>query len=305
MSSRSIRFDERVAIVTGAGQGLGRAHALGLAARGAKVIVNDLGRPHSSGLSVSDSAETVAQEIRDLGGEAMADGADITQLDQVERMVARAIEYWGRVDILVNNAGILRDKTFLKMELADFRLVLEVHLMGSVHCIKAALPHMRERGYGRIVMTTSASGLYGNFGQANYGAAKAAVVGLMNVLNLECTKYGVIFNALAPSAATAMTAGLIESAALAQLTPESVTPGLLFLVSDDAPIGVILDAGAGCFSRTHVIETRGIYLPEHTRTPEAIAAQFEALSNLDGFDTPPHAIAQSMKFYKRALAEIG
>ncbi len=305
MSRASIRFEGRVALVTGAGQGLGRAHALGLAARGAKVVVNDLGRANATGQLVSDSAESVAREIRGLGGEAIAEGADITQFAHVQSMVARTIDRWGRIDILVNNAGILRDKTFLNMELADFRLVMEVHLMGSVHCIKAVLPQLRERGYGRIVLTSSASGLYGNFGQSNYGSAKAAMIGLMNVLNLESGKYGIKVNILAPTAATSMTAGLIEPAAAEQLKPEWVTPGLLFLVSENAPSGVILDAGAGCFARTHIIETRGIYLPEAARTPEVIAERFEALSDLAGADTPPTAIAQTMKFTRRALAETG
>jgi NAD(P)-dependent dehydrogenase (short-subunit alcohol dehydrogenase family) len=303
MAQKNIRFDNRVALVTGAGQGLGRAHALGLAARGAKVVVNDLGRPGSSDRPVSESAEKVAGEIIALGGEAVSDGADITRFDQVEAMIARTIERWGRVDILINNAGILRDKTFAKMELADFRLVLEVHLMGSVHCIKAVLPHMRERNYGRIVLTSSASGIYGNFGQANYGAAKAAMIGLMNVLDLEFSKYDIKINIVAPTAATAMTAGLIEPDAAAQLSPESVTPGVLFLVSEQAPSKVILGAGAGCFARTHILETRGIYLPDALRTPEIIAEQFAALSDLAGAAPLPNAFAQSTKYVNRKAAE--
>ena len=292
--TKAIRFDGQVAIVTGAGQGLGRAHALGLAERGARVVVNDLGFAH---------ADEVVREIRALGGEAWADGANVTRFDEVEAMTARTLERWQRIDILVNNAGILRDKTFLKMELADFRLVMEVHVMGSVHCIKAVLPHMRDRGYGRIVLTSSASGLYGNFGQANYGAAKAALVGLMNVLDLECRKYGIRINVLAPSAATAMTAGLMEAAALAALKPEYVTPALLYLVSDDAPAAVILDAGAGVFARTHIVETRGVFLPEAVRTPEAIAERFAEISDMRELQTPLTALAQSAKFTDRASAE--
>ena len=303
MSAETIRFDGQVAIVTGAGQGLGRAHALGLAARGAKVVVNDLGSPNAAGGIASASAEQVAREIRARGGDAVADGADVTQFSQVDAMAKRALERWGRIDILVNNAGILRDKTFLKMDLADFRLVMEVHVMGSVHCTKAVLPYMRERGYGRIVMTSSASGLYGNFGQANYGAAKAALVGLMNVLDLECRRYGIKVNVLAPTAATAMTAGLIDAAALEALRPEWVTPGLLYLVSENAPDAVILDAGAGVYARTHIVETRGIYVPQAGRTPEAVAARFAELSNLDDLETPPTALAQSAKFAERARAE--
>jgi NAD(P)-dependent dehydrogenase (short-subunit alcohol dehydrogenase family) len=211
----------RVAIVTGAGRGLGRSHALELAQHGAKVLVNDLGadRPDSP-------AQAVVDAIRAAGGDAMAHGADVTQPQQAEAMVQAAIANWGRVDILVNNAGILRDKTFAKMSLEDFRLVIEVHLMGAVHCTQAVWNAMREQNYGRIVMTTSSSGLYGNFGQANYGAAKMALVGLMQTLALEGERYGVRVNCLAPTAATAMTEGLLDEQALALLTPDSVPPWL-------------------------------------------------------------------------------
>jgi NAD(P)-dependent dehydrogenase (short-subunit alcohol dehydrogenase family) len=252
---------------------------------------------------VSERAESVAAEIRALGGEAIADASDITSVNQVDGMVSRTLDRWGRVDILVNNAGILRDKTFQKMGLADFRLVVEVHLMGSVHCAKAVLPIMREKGYGRIVFTSSASGMYGNFGQTNYGSAKAAMIGLMNVLDLECSKYGIKVNILAPTAATSMTAGLFEASAAELLKPEWVTPALLFLVSEDAPSKVILDAGAGVYARTHIIETRGIFLPEASRTPEVIAERFEEVSSLADSETPSNAIAQSTKFADRALAE--
>ncbi len=201
----TIRFDNRVAIVTGAGGGLGRSHALGLAARGAKVVVNDLGR----GGEPSASSLAVVAEIEAAGGTAIADGADVSNAEQVAAMVARANATWGKVDILVNNAGILRDKTFTKMTLEDFELVLKVHLLGSAICTKAVWDGMRERNYGRIVFTASSSGIYGNFGQANYGAAKAGMIGLMNVLHLEGAKYNIRVNTLAPTAATQMTAGLI------------------------------------------------------------------------------------------------
>jgi NAD(P)-dependent dehydrogenase (short-subunit alcohol dehydrogenase family) len=302
MSIDPIRFDGQVAIVTGAGRGLGRAHAIGLAARGAKVLVNDVGHADQSDSQIS-SAENVVDEIRRAGGEAFADGADVTNFDQVQNMVQGAVDQWGRVDILVNNAGILRDKTFIKMELADFRLVFEVHVMGSVHCTKAVLPLMREKGYGRIVFTSSASGIYGNFGQSNYGAAKAAMIGLMNVLDLESAKYGIKVNILAPSAATAMTAGLLDPGAEEVLKPEWVTQGLLFLVSRDAPSSVILAAGAGVYARTHIVETRGIFLPEAARTPEMIAEHFNELSNSGNLETPRTAWAQCKKFSDRALAE--
>ena len=220
-----IQFPGRVAIVTGAGGGLGRQHALALARRGARVVVNDLG----------PGARQVAEEIRAAGGEALASEASVTDFAAVEAMVRQAIEAWGRVDILVNNAGILRDKTFAKMDLADFRLVLDVHLMGAVHGCKAVWETMRAQRYGRIVMTTSSSGLYGNFGQSNYGAAKMALVGLMQTLALEGEKYGIRVNCLAPTAATRMTEGLMPPEVLAQLAPEAVTPGLLHLVSENAP----------------------------------------------------------------------
>jgi NAD(P)-dependent dehydrogenase (short-subunit alcohol dehydrogenase family) len=236
-----IRFDGRVAIVTGAGGGLGRCHALGLAARGAKVVVNDLG----PGGAPSDSAKAVAGEIKAAGGQAFADGADVSNAAQVEDMVAAAEKAWGKIDILVNNAGILRDKTFAKLELADFEKVVDVHLIGSAICAKAVWNGMRERNYGRIVFTSSSSGLYGNFGQANYGAAKAGMVGLMNVLHLEGAKHDIRVNTLAPTARTAMTENLLPPDAAELLAPEAVTPGLLYLVSENAPSRVILGAGRG------------------------------------------------------------
>jgi NAD(P)-dependent dehydrogenase (short-subunit alcohol dehydrogenase family) len=225
----SFRYDNKVAIVTGAGNGLGRSHALGLAARGAKVVVNDLGVAlDGSGCNLS-AAEIVVEEIRAAGGEAIANGANVTIEDEVEAMVESATAKWGRVDILVNNAGILRDKSFSNMSLDDFRLVLDVHLMGSVTCTKAVWDRMKKQKYGRIVMTSSSSGIYGNFGQANYGAAKMGVVGLMNVLHLEGAKYGIRINALAPTASTRMMEGLMGQDSLDLMTVESVTAGLLFL----------------------------------------------------------------------------
>jgi NAD(P)-dependent dehydrogenase (short-subunit alcohol dehydrogenase family) len=196
-----IRLDGQVAIVTGAGQGLGRTHALALAERGAKIVVNDLGQENG----VSANAEAVATEIRDAGGEAIANGANVADFEQVQNMVRQTLDEWGRVDILVNNAGILRDKSFLKMAMEDFRLVIDVHLMGSANCCKAVWEIMREQGYGRIILTSSSTGLYGNFGQTNYGAAKMAMVGIMNTLHLEGAKYNIRVNCLAPTAGTAMT----------------------------------------------------------------------------------------------------
>ena len=263
----TIEFHGRVAIVTGAGSGLGRSHALGLAARGAKVVVNDLGRNGAP----SENALKVVDEIRALGGAAIADPADVADYAQASALAERAEKEWGRVDILVNNAGVLRDKTFAKMEMADFEFVVRVHLIGSANCAKAVWAGMRERNYGRIVLTSSASGIYGNFGQANYGAAKAAMIGLMNVLGLEGAKNDIRVNVLAPTARTAMTEGLLPPAAAELLGPETVTPGLLFLASEEAPSRVILGAGAGVFAVTHIGETPGVYLDESERTPETIA----------------------------------
>ncbi|MGH6643888.1 MAG: SDR family NAD(P)-dependent oxidoreductase, partial [Bradyrhizobium sp.] len=242
-----IRFDGQVAIVTGAGRGLGRSHALGLAARGAKVAIVDFD-PAADG--APPAASEVCREIRARGGEAIAVGANVANLGSVQDMVDQVLARWGRVDVLVNNAGILRDKTFTRMDLADFRLVLDVHVMGTVNCTKAVWDGMRDRKYGRIVLTASSSGLYGNFGQSNYGTAKAAMVGLMNVLHLEGEKHDIRINILLPTAATSMTEGLFPEAVAGLATPESITPGLLFLVSENAPSRVMLCAGAGSFART-------------------------------------------------------
>jgi NAD(P)-dependent dehydrogenase (short-subunit alcohol dehydrogenase family) len=284
----SIRFDDRVAIVTGAGGGLGRCHALGLAARGAKVVVNDL--------DPGGAPSEVVEEIERAGGTAMADGADVTNADEVAAMVSRAEAKWGRVDVLVNNAGILRDKSFAKMEIADFEKVVGVHLMGSAICTKAVWSGMRDRGYGRIVFTSSASGIYGNFGQANYGAAKAAMIGLMNVLHLEGAKYDIRVNVLAPTAATGMTAGLLPPEVAALLTPESVTPAVLFLVGENAPSRTIMGAGGGVFAVTHIEETPGVFLPEAERTPEKIAACFAEIADRASAVPLENAYAQTFKF---------
>jgi NAD(P)-dependent dehydrogenase (short-subunit alcohol dehydrogenase family) len=297
----TIQFHGRVAIVTGAGSGLGRSHALALAARGAKVVVNDLGR---NGVP-SDNALSVVKEIRGGGGIAMADPADVADFEQVSAMAARAEKDWGRIDILVNNAGVLRDKTFAKMEMADFEFVLRVHLIGSANCTKAVWAGMRERNYGRIALTSSASGIYGNFGQANYGAAKAGMIGLMNVLHLEGAKNNIRVNVLAPTARTGMTEGLLSPVAAELMTPESVTPGLLFLVSENAPSRVILGAGAGVFAVTHIGETPGVYLDESERTPETIAARFAEISDAQTAEPLKDAFGQTMKFVAAAAKAKG
>jgi NAD(P)-dependent dehydrogenase (short-subunit alcohol dehydrogenase family) len=297
----TIQFHGRVAIVTGSGSGLGRSHALGLATRGAKVVVNDLGR---NGVP-SENALRVVEEIRAGGGTAMADSADVADFEQVSAMAARAEKDWGRVDILVNNAGVLRDKTFAKMDMADFEFVLRVHLIGSANCTKAVWAGMRERNYGRIVLTSSASGIYGNFGQANYGAAKAAMIGLMNVLHLEGAKNDIRVNVLAPTARTGMTESLLSPVAAELMTPESVTPGVLFLVSENAPSRVILGAGAGVFAVTHIGETPGVYLDESERTPETIAARFAEISDAETAESLKDAFAQTYKFVAAAAKAKG
>jgi NAD(P)-dependent dehydrogenase (short-subunit alcohol dehydrogenase family) len=297
----TIQFHGRVAVVTGAGSGLGRSHALALAARGAKVVVNDLGR---NGVP-SDNALSVVEEIRAGGGIAIADPADVADFEQVSAMAARAEKDWGRIDILVNNAGVLRDKTFAKMEMADFELVLRVHLIGSANCTKAVWAGMRERNYGRIALTSSASGIYGNFGQANYGAAKAGMIGLMNVLHLEGAKNNIRVNVLAPTARTGMTEGLLSPVAAELMTPESVTPGLLFLVSENAPSRVILGAGAGVFAVTQIGETPGVYLEESERTPETIAARFAEISDAQTAEPLKDAFGQTMKFVVAAAKAKG
>ena len=252
-----------------------------------------------------DNAMRVVEEIRAKGGTAIADPADVADFEEVSAMVARAERLWGHVDILVNNAGVLRDKTFAKMEMADFEFVLRVHLIGSANCTKAVWAGMRERNYGRIVLTSSASGIYGNFGQANYGAAKAAMIGLMNVLHLEGAKNDIRVNVLAPTARTGMTEGLLSPVAAELMTPESVTPGVLFLVSENAPSRVILGAGAGVFAVTHIGETPGIYLDESERTPETIAARFAEISDAKTAEPLKDAFAQTYKFVAAAAKAKG
>lgn len=276
----TLSFEGRVAIVTGGGTGLGRSHALALAERGAKVVVNDLGAARD-GTGSGGAAQQVADEICAAGGEAMASTASVVEEQEVAEMVAQAMEKWGRIDVLVNNAGILRDKSFAKMSLDDWRAVTDVHLNGSAYCTHAVWPIMREQRYGRIVMTTSTSGIYGNFGQANYGAAKFGVVGLMNVLCLEGRKYNIHVNCLAPSAATRMTEDVMPGEVFDALAPEYVSPAVVFMASEQAPSRKILLAGAGCYTVAKLIEAPGIYLPESKRTAEDIAAGFEQLDNID------------------------
>ena len=300
-SIMKIRFDDRVAIVTGAGQGLGRSHAISLAKRGAKVIVNDLGAPGGESIN----AEKVAEEIRNNGGEAIANGANISNFDEVQNMVSQAMDAWGRVDILVNNAGILRDRTFLKMSTDDMRQVIDVHLMGSMYCTKAVWEIMREQSYGRIVFTTSSTGLYGNFGQTNYGAAKMAMVGMMNTLHLEGMKYDIRVNCLAPAAGTAMTEGLFPEPIFDLLSPESVSPGVVFLSSSDAPSRIVLAAGGGSFAVFKGFETEGINLHPDSLNPEGVAKNWHAISSEEGMNELQTGAEQTEKFARQAVKNLG
>jgi NAD(P)-dependent dehydrogenase (short-subunit alcohol dehydrogenase family) len=298
-------FDGRVAIVTGAGNGLGRAHALGLARRGAKVVVNDFGGARDGTGGSLSPAESVVEEIRAAGGMAMADGADVSDFAQVQAMVDRATKEWGRVDLLCANAGILRDKSFTKMEVADFAKVIDVHLKGTFYCCKAVWNGMRERNYGRIVVTTSSSGLFGNFGQANYGAAKAGIVGLMNVLAQEGHKNNIRINTISPTAATRMTEELLPPQALALMKPESITPAVLYLLAEDAPTRTIMGAGAGSFAVIKIMETEGINLPESDWTPESIAAHFSDISDMGRAKALENAFQQTNKYVSQAAARAG
>lgn len=293
--NNSIQFDGQVAIITGAAQGLGRAHALELARRGAKVVINDLGVSLSGQQANSDAAMQVVNTIRSFGGEAMASSASVTDTASVQAMINEVMERWGRIDILVNNAGFLRDKSFSKMSLEDFESIIDVHLMGSVRCTKAVWDIMKAQTYGRIIMTTSSSGLYGNFGQSNYSAAKMGVVGLMQTLAIEGEKYGVKVNCLAPSAATRMTEELFSSEDLLLLSPESVTPGLIYLASTEAPNKQILCAGAGVFSCANITLTLGVYAGDGPESAEHILDQEQELYDRTNEQVPTTGFDQSKK----------
>jgi NAD(P)-dependent dehydrogenase (short-subunit alcohol dehydrogenase family) len=301
----TIRFDDQVVIVTGAGNGLGKCHALEFARRGAKVVVNDLGGARDGSGSSSAAADEVVSQIESEGGDAIANGANVADYEQVSSMVADTLEKWGGVDVLVNNAGILRDKTFVKMDLADFQLVLDVHLRGSVNCSKAVWELMKEQQYGRIVMTSSSSGIYGNFGQTNYGAAKMGLIGFMNSLALEGQKYGIHVNSLAPVAATRMTEDLMPDNVLQMLLPESVTPAVIFMGSREAPTGQIIAAGAGVFARVVVSETPGVFLPAEQRDAEHVASAWSEIANSDGLVELQVGGEQTVKFLTKAAEAMG
>jgi NAD(P)-dependent dehydrogenase (short-subunit alcohol dehydrogenase family) len=294
-----IRFDGKVAIVTGAGGGLGRQHALELARRGAKVVVNDLGGSVDGSGGSSEAAAKVVEEIKALGGEAIANGSSVTDDAGVAHMIKQAMDAWGRIDILVANAGVLRDKSFSKMEISDFEFVMGVHLMGSVKPTKACWEIMREQNYGRIVVTTSSTGLYGNFGQTNYGAAKLSLVGFMNSLKLEGQKNNIHVNAIAPVAGTRMTENIMPPALLEKLKPEYVTPGVVYLCSEEAPTGAILTAGGGAFALARLYETEGVFLGEAGLSVEEVRDNWAKITDPAGQQAYVNGGEQTAKFIRR------
>lgn len=294
-----IRFDGKVAIVTGAGGGLGRQHALELARRGAKVLINDLGGSVDGSGGSSEAAQKVVEEIKAFGGEAIANGSSVTDDAGVAHMVQQAMDQWGHIDILIANAGILRDRTLTKMALEDFEAVMQVHVWGTFKPIKAVWDIMKAQNYGRIVVTTSSSGMYGNFGQSNYGAAKMAILGLMNTLKLEGAKNDVKINAISPVAATRMTEGLMPPEVLAKLAPEYVTPGVIYLASDEAPTGAILTAGAGAFALARIYETEGVYLGEGGLSAEEVRDSWNKITAEDGQKAYFNGGEQGQKFFRK------
>ena len=294
----TIRFDNRVAIVTGAGGGLGRAYALELARRGAKVVVNDLGGARD-GTGHSDAALKVVEEIEAAGGTAMSNGGSVTDYDQMVAMVEATKAKWGSIDILINNAGVLRDKSFAKMEPADFKFVVDVHLNGSANCTKAVWETMRAQNYGRVLMTASSTGLYGNFGQANYGAAKLGLAGLTKTLAIEGAKNNIKVNTIAPTAGTRMTEDLFPAEAFAAFAPEKVAPAALYLVSEEAPTNMIIGAGAGVFQAAYVTLTAGKLLSGDDLSPEGVAAHWDAITDRTGELTPQSGSEQSLSILRK------
>ena len=277
----TISFKDKVAIVTGAGGGLGRCHALQFAERGAKVIVNDLGGSVDGSGGSSEAADKVVEEIKAMGGDAISNGSSVTDKAGVKKLVDDAMAAYGRIDILVNNAGVLRDKSFAKVTLDDFEFVVDVHMMGSVYCTKAVWPIMVEQKYGRIVMTSSSSGIFGNFGQSNYGSAKMGVVGLMNTLRIEGQKNNIKVNSLVPVAATRMTENLgMPDAVFDSLKPESVSPAVIFMASEDAPDGVMISAGAGVFAMAEIVHSEGIALKGDDLNADMLAEKWSKASDM-------------------------
>src|SRR6201992_1186346 len=294
----AIRYDNKVVIVTGAGGGLGRAHALDFALRGAKVVVNDLGGAVDGTGGNSAAAEGVVKEITDAGGQAIANGASVTDDAGVAHLIQTTMDKWGRIDVIIANAGILRDKSFSKMELKDFDAVMQVHVMGTVKPVKAAWEIMKKQQYGRIVVTTSSTGLYGNFGQTNYGTAKLGLVGFMNSLKLEGAKDNIKVNAICPVAATRMTENLMPPQMLEMLKPEYVTPAVVYLASEDAPTGFLITAAAGVFAAAQIVETDGVNLG-HTATADDVAANIARITDFTGAKHYNQGGEQSQKFFAR------
>ncbi|MDA9651873.1 SDR family NAD(P)-dependent oxidoreductase [Pelagibacteraceae bacterium] len=299
----TISFENKVVIVTGSGGGLGRCHALQFAQRGAKLVINDLGGAVDGSGGSSEAADKVVQEIKDIGGEAISNGSSVTDKEGVQKLVDDAMSAYGRIDVLVNNAGVLRDKSFAKVTLDDFEFVVDVHLMGSVYCSKAVWPIMVEQQYGRIIMTSSSSGVFGNFGQANYGSAKLGVVGLMNTLRIEGQKNNIKVNSLIPVAATRMTENLgMPEEVLKQLKPESVSPAVLFMASEDAPNGIMLSAGAGVFAKVEISQAAGVGFAGDDINPDSIADHWSEISDMTSakqlFNGGEHTAAMFTKVKK-------
>jgi len=300
----AISFKDQVAIVTGAGGGLGRSHALLLAAHGAAVVINDFGGSRDGSGGSSAAAEAVVREITEAGGRAIADGGNVTSEADMQAMVERTLKEFGRVDVLINNAGILRDKTFAKMSMDDFRAVVDVHLMGTAIATKAVWNTMREQQYGRVLVTASTSGAYGNFGQTNYGAAKMAVLGLMNTLHLEGAKYGVKVNAILPTAATRMTGDMMGEEMLQMLAPELVSPAAVWLVSRDAPSRTALLAGAGTVARLAVVESEGVCFKGTSFTPDDVARNFDRIADLSAPIEPAEGLRHVDRIIENARAAV-
>lgn len=296
----TIRFDDQVAIVTGAGNGLGKCHALELASRGAKVVVNDLGGARDGSGGSLSPAQSVVEEIKAAGGDALANGANVANPDDCTALVEQTLAEWGRIDILINNAGILRDKSFGKMSFEDWECVVDVHLNGSANCTLAVWNQMKSQNYGRILMTTSTSGIYGNFGQANYGAAKMGMIGLMNTLCIEGQKNNIYVNCLSPTAATRMTEDILTEDMLETLDPVLATPAAVFLVSEQAPTRTVLLAGAGSYATLEVRESEGIYIPRENRNADTVAGNFDKISNMESAQVFTNGTEHVVKIVERA-----